>query len=132
MSSDQSREALAEAVKALIRERDYLRRARDAQVVDYRNELEGLQCHIDGLKSKLDGMQSHIDDLEDRLARESAAHRQEAETLLHDLDGHRMQVADLERERDDWRERATRPPWARVIRTVRGLARIRRSKPDQD
>ncbi|MEO0650761.1 MAG: hypothetical protein AAFZ65_08785 [Planctomycetota bacterium] len=109
-----SREALVAAVQALLRERDYLRHARDLQHADREGERAELQ--------------DHVDELEELLESESVAHREQAGLLQRELAAYRELVATLESERDAlradrdaWQERATRTLRTRIVRRLKRL-----------
>ena len=128
-SASISRETLVEAVRSLLRERDYLRTSRDMALADFK--LEAIT------------QKEHAEELEKLLQRETEASRQQADALGRDRAALENEVAKLLRERseiladreavrtdrdeiladrDAWRARATRSLAERVRRTLPGLA----------
>lgn len=108
-----SRETLVEAVRSLLRERDYLRRARDLALADFQ------------LEQKLQS--EHTAELEAVQLREAKAHQEQALDLKAELEAHRQEIdallAERQRlldDRDAWRRKANLSLWDRVIRTFNG------------
>ncbi|MHC4377234.1 MAG: hypothetical protein ACYS26_11600 [Planctomycetota bacterium] len=129
-----SRETLVEAVRSLLRERDYLRRARDLALADFQLEqklqrehtaqLEALQLReacahqeqADTLRAERDKLQLQVEAHQDQaldLKAELEAHREELDALLAE----RQELLD---DRDAWRDKANLSLKDRVKRTVRG------------
>ena len=87
-----TREALVEAVQALHREREYLRRARNIQLADFEASMERQRQHSEEVDAaRLREAQGH--------RREVRAHRKEAETL-------QLELEKLRADRDAWQARA--------------------------
>ena len=122
-----TREALSEAVHSLLRERDYLRRARDLQNAEHEADQVEQRRHAEELERLRDEERRAYLEQVDSLRRELIAHQERASTLGREHD-------ELLKDRDAWRARATRSLWNRVTRTLRGLLRKdasdrRQSKP---
>ncbi len=121
-SAEVSREALVEGVRALLRERDYLRRARDLQHADI--ELERA------------AQREHVEQLEQLQVREARAHQEQTESLRRELVALQSEVEMLIRERveirvdrdacradrDEWRARANSSFIVRAGKALLGLA----------
>ncbi|GJM23322.1 MAG: hypothetical protein DHS20C15_32370 [Planctomycetota bacterium] len=131
-----SRETLIEAVHALLRERDYLRRARDLQLADF--QVESVS------------QREHAEELEQRLQQETRASQEQAEALKREVAALRDEMQKLHRERaqlvagrgeiladrnailadrdallvdrDQWRARCKRGLIVRTLRKLRTLA----------
>jgi hypothetical protein len=95
-----SREALSEAVHALLRERDYLRQVRDLQLAEH--------------ESALAGHRRHAEEIERLRQEERRAYQEQADAL-------RRELIALTEDRDAWRARATRSLWSRVRLTLSSL-----------
>ncbi len=98
-----SREALVEAVRALIRERDYLRSARDIQLADFEEEVAGLTEHAAELEESLARETEASRSQADELKRELAALRAERDKLLRERDAILADHAAVEADRDLWK-----------------------------
>lgn len=121
-----SRETLMEAVRALLRERDYLRRARDLQLADFQLEAKTQREHVEELEAHLQQESRASREQAEELERELAALRDEIDMLLRER---RELIAD----RDAWHACATRSLPERVRRKLAKLAGLRfRSSRDTD
>lgn len=102
-----SREQLVEAVRALIRERDYLREIRDALVSDYEAEL---LAH-----------REHATELERSQARQALEQQRTLDALRAEIDALLADRVALLQDRDKWRSRAKHQVGRRLLRRLRAL-----------
>ena len=98
-----SRETLIEAVRALIRERDYLRSARDIQLADFEEEVSGLKEHAAELEERLERETTASQDQADALKRELSAVRAERDKLLRERDAVLADHEAVQADRDMWK-----------------------------
>ena len=129
-----SRETLVEAVRSLLRERDYLRQVRELALADFEldkklqrehtEELEALQlrearahqAQADELREKLRELETQVEAHQAQsteLKAALSAYEQEVETLMRERE-------ELLADRDAWQKKATRSLPSRVMRTLRG------------
>lgn len=123
LSAGTSREALLDAVHTLLRERDYLRGARDLQCAEY--------------EEKLSQLRAYAQEMEELVAREHASFEQQIDALKSELRAQQAHAQELNRVRDElredrdaWRARANRSLAVRILRTLAGYQRRDRSAPD--
>ncbi len=91
-------EALRGAVRALIRERDYLREVRDVQLAEHEVDLSQQQERVDELRSVLEAMRADRDDWKKRaesLHEGLAAQRVQVLHYVHELAAQRLRTAAL-------------------------------------
>jgi hypothetical protein len=114
-----SREALVEAVRALLRERDYLRRVRELALADFELEQKLQREHTEELLADRDALLADRDALRadrDALLADRDALLADRDALLADRDA-------LRADRDAWQRKTTRSLPNRVMRTLRGLVK---------
>jgi hypothetical protein len=121
-SADVSRETLIEAVHALLRERDYLRRARDLQLADFELASSAQRRHAGELEQLLHREAQASREQADGLMREMAALREEVQRLLRERDEILADRAAVRADRDAWRTRAEADPAGRFRKKLRRLA----------
>jgi len=124
-----TREALVEAVQALHREREYLRRARNIQLADFEASMERQRQHSEEVDAaRLREAQGHRREAEGYRC-EVRAHRKEAETVKLELAAVRTEIEEVlcERQklladRDAWQARANVGMVRYVSRKLREFA----------
>lgn len=132
-----SRETLIEAVRSLLRERDYLRRVRELALADFELEQKLQREHTEELEAlQLREARAHqaqageLREERDALKAQVEAHQAQSVELKAALSAHEQELKKLLREREElladrdaWQRKATRSLPDRVMRTLRSLAK---------